>query len=120
VETCCGSVPPEPTGTGAISFQSLVKSGRVRNQLAEAWPVVCITQKREEQVAGSKSIRKGGRHENQDEREGWRESCELNREIANLERVNSKQDKKAELPNQEGKESAMKTKTNVKAGTLIR
>lgn len=51
---------------------------------------------------------KGGSHENQDEREGWHHEIEL-----------IGQGKLSEITNQRGKEDAMKTKTNVKAGLAV-
>jgi hypothetical protein len=108
----------ESAKSGVIPFQSLMKFWRVRKQLAAAWPVVCITQKREEQVADSKSesTRKGGHHENQDKCKSRNQDHVRAIDESEIKRLRGQ---KVELPNQKGKEDAMKTKTNVKAGLRV-
>jgi hypothetical protein len=70
--------------------------------------------------------RKGGCYENQDEREGWTHDEQLaptggfiQISGTNRPRLVGHRRKAEAKSNQEGKENAMKTKTNVKAGTRM-
>jgi hypothetical protein len=103
-----------PDRNDFIIFQSLASLNSDRIDCASAWPAVCITKKREEQVASCKSKRKGACHENQDEREGWTHDG-LTTKTSPSGSMN-RRGNEAKHQNQQAEEDTMKTKTNVKAG----